>query len=149
MAKIIPFRPRRKKSVRSASVPLDPALPSGFDTLIAQVLNEETAALVKSGKVQVRSAVEMLENADSLRIRFALPGLQKDQIRITFKKNCLKVWLLEEGNKEPESHSLPIPAIVDAETAFAFWDAQHQMLVVDFPKIKDEDENPGVEIPIA
>jgi len=148
MAKILQFKPRPKKPASTEKRALSG---SGFETLIAQVLNEETAELVRSGKIQVRSAVEILESADAVRVRFALPGLSKDKIRIRVRNNVLKVMIgeISDADSEGVTQSLPIPAPVDPDRAFAYWEKDADVLVIDFPKTPDDDSDLGTEIPIA
>jgi len=157
MAKIIEFRPRSKTTVvknelqeRMDEVERSQNMKAAFEGLLAQVLHDRGNDETKDGKLAVRSAVEILESTDAVRLRFALPGFVKEQVQVLFKKNVLRINVF---GRAPEneggllfSQSLPIPSLVDPHGAVANW--EDGMLIVDFPKLREDDSEQGIEIPI-
>ncbi len=157
MAKILEFKPKSKKTEiktdlqeRLDEVERSQNMKAAFEGLLAQVLNDRGSDGAKDGKLSVRSAVEILESTDAVRLRFALPGFAKEQVQVLFKKNVLRInvfGLIPENTDELLfSQSLPIPSLVDPYGAIAQW--EDGMLIVDFPKLRDDDSEQGIEIPI-
>jgi len=165
MAKILEFRPKIKKEFkrelkreivksdlqqRMDEVERSQNMKAAFEGLLAQVLHDRSKDDVEDGKLAIRSAVEILESTDAVRLRFALPGFDKEQVQILFRKNILRVNVfgkaLENEDRLLFSQSLPIPSLVDPHGAAAQW--EDGMLVVDFPKLRDDDSSHGIEIPI-
>lgn len=152
MAKIIDFKDAKEKTIQGKArlkkleAQSDPkaSLRSAVDHLLRQAMEGLQADRAGDSKFQAIATVEMMDSPTQLIVRFALPGVTKDQIRLEFASSFLRVGVMpiENGSthaipklassREPIIHNLPLPQIVDELNVSATF--ENETLVVTFQK---------------
>ncbi len=125
-----------------------------FDRIFDEFFNSSFPATHRNGnKVNVRPAVNVIENGSSFRIEVAAPGLEKEDFRVGIDKNVLSIevnkkFIEAEGEtyKRREfgyfefKRSFQLPETVDSEGVGASY--QNGILLINLPKKEEAKERP-------
>lgn len=160
MAKILEFKLPPKKTDEkpvgrtrvSARTPQEieryKQLRSAFETLIDHVLDGSLGSPDSQITSVLSSTIECIDTAGNFEVRFALPGFEREQVRLFFVDGSLKLQFYlapQEGGRALFSQTVPLPAAVNPDQIQATM--EDELLVVQLPK-KTSQPEVFVEIPI-
>ncbi|MCO6476349.1 MAG: Hsp20/alpha crystallin family protein [Phaeodactylibacter sp.] len=131
-----------------------------FDRIFDEFFNSNFPTTYRNGnRVNVRPAVNVVENGGGFRIEVAAPGLDKEDFKVDVDKNVLSIEVNKEFKAaEGETYkrrefgyfefkrSFQLPETVDSEGIDASY--QNGILLVNLPKKEEAKEKPARTIQI-